>query len=147
MSGLKKGDKVRCISTAPDWGTFSWTSAAGCDVGGVYTIEEICNTTGTSIRLEEDSFKFSLSSNNFELVTYKEETEVGYINGDIVEAQSTGEVFLYVGSMWYNLSSGSKEMRGRKAIKSVYGPITKLCNISGSGDLFKQAHLEAIPPF
>lgn len=61
------------------------------------------------------------------------------VNGDVVEATSTGDVFLYLGGMFYNLSSGASKMRGRKSIRRQDGPLKKLSNIANSGALFKEA--------
>ena len=74
----------------------------------------------------------------------KGEEELDYysVNGDVVEAASTGDVFLYLSGMYYNLSSGRTEMRGRKSIRRQDGPLKKLSNISNSGDLFKEAVTE-----
>ena len=66
-----------------------------------------------------------------------------FINGDIIEAKGSGDVFLHVSGMFYNLSSNNKEMRGRKHIKREYGPCVKISNIANSGDLFKEARNEA----
>ena len=79
------------------------------------------------------------------IVTTEKEVEEGEemyynTNGDVVEATSTGDVFLFLGGMYYNLTSGQgTEMRGRKTIKRSDGPLKKLSNISNSGDLFKEA--------
>lgn len=75
----------------------------------------------------------------------QEDKEMSYYNtnGDVVEAASTGDVFLFLGGMYYNLTSGQgTEMRGRKTIKRSDGPLKKLSNISNSGDLFKEAITE-----
>jgi len=74
----------------------------------------------------------------------KEEEMYYCVNGDVVMASKTGDVFLYLGGMYYNLSSKKKEMRGRKAIKRDDGPITKLSNLANSGELFKEAVMEAV---
>ena len=66
------------------------------------------------------------------------------VNGDIVLATKTGDVFLYLGGKYYNLSSGQSEMRGRPFIKSSDGPLQTMSNLKNSGDMFKEAIVEAI---
>ena len=135
MTGFKKGDKVVCINREPTTeGGRSWAIEAGCKVGGIYTIMSV---SVHSLRLED--YKYHLPFTNFELVDKEEELNTYYcVNGDVVEARRTGDMFLYVGGMYYNLSSKSKEMRGRKTIKRADGPIIKIANLSNSGDLFKE---------
>ena len=75
----------------------------------------------------------------------KEEKEMSYnVNGDIVLATKTGDVFLYLGGKYYNLSSGASEMRGRPFIKSSDGPLQTMSNLKNSGDMFKEAIAESI---
>lgn len=74
----------------------------------------------------------------------KEDNVYNSVNGDVYEATKTGDVFLYLSGMYYNLSSGIAEMRGRKTIKRSDGPLIKLANISNSGDMFKEAHKEVM---
>jgi len=141
MSGFKRGDKVVCVNLEPMVadGT-SWATKAGCKVGGIYTV---LLTDSNSLKLED--YNFHLPSKNFKLSDKKEEEEVSYnINGDIVLATKTSDVFLYLGGKYYNLSSGSKEMRGRSFIKSSDGPLHTISNLSNSGDMFKDAVRETI---
>lgn len=84
------------------------------------------------------------SNTIFDRLEGVEEVMYHFVNGDVVETRKTGEVFLYLGGMYYNLSSGDKEMRGRKAIKRTDGPVYKIANIANSGDLFKAAIIETV---
>jgi len=75
----------------------------------------------------------------------REEEEVSYnVNGDIVIATKTGDVFLYLGGKYYNLSSDDKEMRGRSHIKHSDGPLQTISNLKNSGDMFKESMVEAV---
>lgn len=76
----------------------------------------------------------------YEVVLEKEnEEQMSYnTNGDVVET-STGEVFVFFGGYYYNLST-DKECRGRKIIKSELGPIQLIANLAGTGELLKEAH-------
>lgn len=74
---------------------------------------------------------------------YEEETndEMSYnTNGDIVETND-GQVFVFFGGQYYNLST-NKECRGRRHIKSELGPVRVIANMSGMGDLLKDARQE-----
>lgn len=139
MSGFKVGDKVVCTNLTPmKKGGRSWATEDGCEVGRVYTVRSI---RAHSLRLEDHQFHLPVM--NFKLFDKEEDLNTYYcVNGDVVEARRTGDVFLYLGGMYYNLSAKGKEMRGRKHIKRDDGPIVKLSNLSDSGDLFKEAILE-----
>ena len=106
------------------------------DIHGMYKGEVIIGVGWDSVRL---CYIVTTEKNEGEEMTYHN------VNGDVVEATSTGDVFLYLGGMFYNLSSGRSEMRGRKSIKRSDGPIRKLSNITNSGDLFKEAIAETHP--
>lgn len=142
MNGFKKGAKIRCVNLDSFWGgDISWAKMSGCVVGEVYTVE---GTSNESIFIEESKINYCLPIENFELVGEDDMSSYYNTNGDIVQAQKTRDVFLYVGGMYYNLSSDKKEMRGRKTIKRSDGKLIKLTNIANSGDMFKEATQEAI---
>ena len=135
MSGFEVGDKVACInldSMLPDGE--SWATKAGCRVGGIYTIDSV---NERALRLKGHSFTLPLK--NFKLLEERELNDYYETNGDVVEAARTGDVFLFLGGMYYNLTSGGSEMRGRKSIRREDGPLKKLSNIANSGNLFKEA--------